>query len=127
MASLLTVRLTPMQQFALLHPCPCSCNLAGSYVGLGFLYLDKLMPCRYVVRDRANWCFEPASRWVLPLVWGVFIAALGLVLWATLYIRRRIRMLPWRMHAPMLLGLSASGSGTYGGGIGGRLVLRSHR
>lgn len=82
-----------------------------------------LWPTRsYVVRDRDNWCFEPASRWVLPLVWGLFVLALGLLLWATLYVRRRIRMLPWRMHAPMILSLTSghgmlpmSGHGMYGG------------
>ncbi|KAG2484570.1 hypothetical protein HYH03_016613 [Edaphochlamys debaryana] len=54
----------------------------------------------YVTRDRTNWCFEPASRWVLPTMWGVFLFLLACVLGTTLYARVKLKRVPFRMRAP---------------------------
>ncbi|GFR46542.1 hypothetical protein Agub_g8134, partial [Astrephomene gubernaculifera] len=51
----------------------------------------------YLVGDRANWCFQPASRAVLPAMWGVFLALLAATLGVTLYARIRTKRVPFRM------------------------------
>eukprot|EP00198_Chlamydomonas_reinhardtii_P011039 XP_001700376.1 predicted protein [Chlamydomonas reinhardtii] len=54
----------------------------------------------YVTGDRSNWCFEPASRWVLPVLWSLFLSLLAGVLAITLYARVRLRRVPFRIHSP---------------------------
>ncbi|GIL80893.1 hypothetical protein Vretifemale_9940 [Volvox reticuliferus] len=51
----------------------------------------------YVTRDHSNWCFIPASRWVLPTMWAIFLTMMVVTLAITLYARVRLKRVPFRM------------------------------
>ncbi|KAG2424124.1 hypothetical protein HXX76_014798 [Chlamydomonas incerta] len=65
----------------------------------------------YVTGDRSNWCFEPASRWVLPVLWSLFLSLLAGVLAITLYARVRLKRVPFRMHSPSFDVLARASNG----------------
>lgn len=50
----------------------------------------------YVVGDHSNWCFQPASRWVLPAMWAVFLTIMAATLAITLYARVKLKRMPFR-------------------------------
>ncbi|GLI60703.1 hypothetical protein VaNZ11_002796, partial [Volvox africanus] len=51
----------------------------------------------YVTLDHSNWCFIPASRWVLPTMWAIFLTMMVATLSITLYARVRLKRVPFRM------------------------------
>ncbi|KXZ42770.1 hypothetical protein GPECTOR_119g401 [Gonium pectorale] len=63
----------------------------------------------YVVGDPTNWCFQPASRWVLPVMWSVFLVMLAGTLAITLYARLRLKRVPFRMQPPPSFDVLARG------------------